>query len=155
MIKTKNLRRLAFLLCLQLVAFLAFAQGSVNGFVKDSAAAKGLQYATIELFAAADPSKAVKSGYTNDRGRFNIGGLDSGRYLVIVSHTGFGERQQNIAVGKNEAVSLGDVLLGSAPKEMQGVVVRARKPLIEQGDDKIAYNVAADPIAKTENAIER
>jgi outer membrane cobalamin receptor len=152
--KTRNLRRLLLLLCVQFTAALAFAQGSVNGFVKDSAAARGLQYATIELFAAADPSKAVKSGYTNDKGRFNITGLGSGRYLVIISHTGFGERQQTISVGKNEAVALGDLSLGAAPKEMQGVVVKSRKPLIESSDDKIAYNVALDPVAKTETAID-
>jgi outer membrane receptor for ferrienterochelin and colicin len=153
MMKTR-LRRLALLLCLQLAALLSFAQGSVNGTVKDSAAAKNLQYATIEIFGAVDPSRAIKSGYTNEKGRFNITGLDSGRYLLIVSHAGLGERQQTVSIGKGEAVSLGEILLGTAPKEMQGVVVRVRKPLIEQSDDKVAYNVAADPVAKTETAID-
>ncbi|TCJ13250.1 TonB-dependent receptor [Flaviaesturariibacter flavus] len=152
--KTSNLRRLLLLLCAQLTVVLAFAQGSINGTVKDSTSAKGLQYATIELFAAADPAKAVKSGYTNDKGRFNITGLDSGRYLVIISHTGFGERQQTVNVGRNEAVAIGEVSLGAVPKEMQGVVVKMRKPLIESSDDKISYNVANDPVAKTETAID-
>ncbi|RYD91330.1 MAG: hypothetical protein EOP50_14485, partial [Sphingobacteriales bacterium] len=92
--------------------------------------------------------------YTNDKGHFTIGGLDSGRYLLIVSHTGFVERQVEISLGKDEKRELALLALSAAPKEMAGVVIKARKPLIESSDDKISYNVANDPVAKTETAID-
>ncbi|RYY38651.1 MAG: TonB-dependent receptor [Chitinophagaceae bacterium] len=152
--QTTNLRSL-FLLVFLIAGCSVFAQqGSITGTLQDSAARKALQYATAELYAAANPSTAIKSAYTNDKGRFTISGLDSGRYILIVSHTGFLERQQEITLGKGEKRELDALQLSAAPKEMAGVVVRARKPLIESSDDKIAYNVAQDPVAKTETAID-
>jgi hypothetical protein len=150
----QNLRRLSFVFILHFVAIAGFSQSSVTGTIKDSAVQKALQYATAELFSAADPSTAIKSAYTNDKGRFSITGLDSGRYLLIVSHTGFGEKQQFVTVAKGDKLDLGDLVLAPASKEMQGVVIKVRKPLIEQSDDKIAYNVSADPAAKSETAID-
>jgi hypothetical protein len=37
---------------------------------------------------------------------------------------------------------------------IKGVTVSARKPLIEQTDDKIIFNVENDPATKTETAID-
>ncbi|RYY89229.1 MAG: TonB-dependent receptor [Chitinophagaceae bacterium] len=152
--QTTNLRRL-------LLAFLLLAgipsiaqQGSITGTLQDSAARKALQYATAELFAAANPAQAIKSAYSNDKGRFTINGLDSGDYLLIVSHTGFLERQVEITLSKGEKRELDPLPLSPAPKEMAGVVIKSRKPLIESSDDKVTFNVANDPVAKTETAID-
>jgi len=140
---------------LQLFAGAARAQqASVTGFVRDSSNAKALQYATIELFAGSDTARSLRSVYTNGMGRFSINGLDSGQYLLIVSHTGYGEQQRTLRLARGEALSLPELQLVPAAAQLQGVVIRSRKPLVEQSDDKIAYNVAADPVAKTETAID-
>ncbi|GAB4092791.1 TonB-dependent receptor [Flaviaesturariibacter terrae] len=148
------LRRLSFLLLALLATLASMSQGSITGTIQDSAARKALQYATAELFAVASPAQPLRSAYTNDKGRFTISGLDSGRYLLIVSHTGFVERQVEVTLGKGEKREVEPFVLAAAPKEMAGVVIKSRKPLIETSDDKIAYNVANDPVAKTETAID-
>jgi outer membrane receptor protein involved in Fe transport len=44
--------------------------------------------------------------------------------------------------------------MSSQAKAMQGIVITARKPLVEQSDDKISFNVESDPAAKTESALD-
>ncbi|GAA4318400.1 TonB-dependent receptor domain-containing protein [Flaviaesturariibacter amylovorans] len=152
-----NVRQLFLFVSLQLLALAGFAQAgksSITGFVKDSSSGKTLQYATVELFAAAQPANPIKSTYTNDKGRFTFSGIDTGRYFVTLTHTGFAERQERLEVTAAGATELKDLLLAPGGKDLQGVVVRSRKPLIEQSDDKVAYNVSADPVAKTETAID-
>lgn len=150
-----NRYRLTFLFTALLATLAGWAQqASITGTLQDSGARKPLQYATTELFAAANPAQPLRSAYTNDKGRFTISGLDSGRYLLIVSHTGYSEQQRELSLGKGEKRELEPVTLAAAPKELAGVVIKTRKPLVETSDDKIAYNVAADPVAKTETAID-
>jgi hypothetical protein len=152
--KTNEKKRFAGLLLAQLIAVLAIAQSksSINGIVSDSTGNKPLQYVTVELQLqnAATPLKSI---YTNDKGKFAFNQVDSGKYIVIISHTGFAEKRLDV-VAEGKEINLGQVSLSPQPKEMAGIVVKTRKPLVEQSDDKIIFNVENDPMAKTESAID-
>ncbi len=150
------LKGLAILL-LQCFALAGMAQGkaSLEGVVGDSTAQKPLPYVTVELYkGAGTATPPLKAVYTNDKGRFSFAALDTGHYTVLVSHTGFAEKKIMVNVTGNEAIDLKTVLLAPAAAAMQNVVVTARKPLIEQQDDKIIFNVENDPATKTETAID-
>ena len=142
---------LSFILLVQF-CFAQSSKSTITGFIKDSTQ-KALQYATVELFHANQLTTAVKSVYTNDKGKFIFSGVDTGSYTIIFSHTGFSEKHQDIIVTQ-QATDLKEIILQPATKTMQGVVVTVRKPLVEQTDDKIIFNVENDPATKTETAID-
>lgn len=124
----------------------------VIGIVKDSNQVS-LQYATATLYKPGQLEQPIKTTYTNDKGSFQIAGLDTGSYTVIISHTGFEEISKSIAVTDKD-IDVGIIALKPASTDLSGVTVTAKKPLIEQTDDKIIYNVENDPASKTETAID-
>lgn len=122
----------------------------LSGIIKDSTQ-KPLAYVTVELLKQA---QLVKSTYTDDKGKFSISSVDTGRYQLVVSHTGFAEQRKDLDVTGSGPVELGAFTLSRAAGTLQGVTIQARKPLIEQADDKIIFNVENDPTTKTETAID-
>ncbi|HEX2606084.1 MAG TPA: outer membrane beta-barrel protein [Flavisolibacter sp.] len=140
----------------QLIGATASAQSSkttVTGTLKDSAAQKPLVYATVELFRAGQLQQPVKSVFTNDKGKFTFNAVDTGRYTLIFSHTGFAETRAELTVA-DQPIVLNDISLSPASSSMQNIVVTARKPLVEQTDDKIVFNVENDPASKSKTAID-
>jgi outer membrane receptor for ferrienterochelin and colicin len=124
----------------------------ISGFVRDSAS-KALPYVTVGLYKTGNTDQAVKSTYTNETGKYQFNAVDTGRYTVIFSHTGFGEQQQEVTVG-NQDITTTDISLVRANNNLKGVTVTAKKPLIEQTDDKVIFNVENDPATKTETALD-
>lgn len=140
------------LLLFSLSLFAQEKKATVSGTVKDSLSAP-LVYATVSLYKQGQTAEPFKTGYTNDKGNFKFTSVDTGSYNLIISHTGFGDQQQKISViGKD--VDAGSILLFRSTASLQGVTVTAKKPLIEQLDDKVIFNVENDPATKTENAID-
>src|SRR5215213_9006548 len=99
--KRKYLNRLTLTICLQLIFAFAFSQSKISlaGAIKDSSTQKPLQYATVELYRHNQLTQAIKSVYTNDKGKFFINGVDTGNYTLVFSHTGFADKQQDIIIG--------------------------------------------------------
>jgi outer membrane receptor for ferrienterochelin and colicin len=154
--KNINGLRWVLLLVMQAACFFGFAQNSKNtisGVIKDSATQKPLAYVTVELFKA-NVATPFKSSYTNDKGRFSFASVDTGRYTLVFSHTGFADVKKDLAVAEGQQQEVNDVVLAPVAAAMKSVVVTARKPLIEQTDDKIVFNVENDPATKTETAID-
>jgi hypothetical protein len=71
----------------------------------------------------------------------------------VFSNASYKEKTIKIFVKPGEN-PLNEVSLLPAAKSLSGITVVAKKPLIEQKDDKIIFNVEEDPAAKTETAIE-
>ena len=138
--KKKILYGIAFA-CFQCISFYALAQtkATISGTVADSTAQKPLQYVTIELYRPGNTSQALKAGFTNDKGKYSFSSIDTGRYTIIISHTGFLEKQETIEIKNGDAIELKTVLLSPSNGALQGIVVKTRKPLVEQQDDKIRF----------------
>ena len=143
---------IVLLLLLQLAAYAQSNKASVTGQVKDSSR-KALSYVTVELFPA-NVATPLKSSYSNEKGHFILDNIDTGRYTLIFSHTGFADIKKDLTLTAGQRLDLGDLTLASSQGALQGVVVTARKPLVEQTDDKIIFNVENDPATKTETAID-
>jgi hypothetical protein len=143
-----------FLILLQLITGYGFAQTkqTITGALKDSLQ-KPLSFATAGLYRQNDQTQPVKVTYTNDKGKFSFSSVDTGNYTLVFTHTGFADRKQALTVG-TQNIELNDIVLFPAVAELQGVTVKVIKPLVEQTDDKVIFNVENDPTAKTENAID-
>ena len=129
------------------------AKTSIAGTIKDSAQ-KPLAFATVSIFRPNQMAEPAKTTYTNDKGHFKLTAVDTGSYTLVISHTGFSDQQKNITVTDGQQTDIGEISLLRASATLQGVTVTGRKPLIEQTDDKIVFNVENDPTAKTETAID-
>lgn len=140
---------------LQLVCMNLYAQDKkaiISGTVKDSLQSPKM-YATVSLYKEGQAAMPFKTSYTNGKGNFSLTGIDTGSYTLIVSHTGYGDQQQSIAV-QGKDIDAGTIILFKTATSLQGVTVTSKKPLIEQQDDKVIFNVENDPASKTESAID-
>lgn len=133
---------------------MAQTKTSVSGTITDSVAQKPLQYVNVELHKGTNTTQALKVTFTNDKGQFSFTAVDTGTYTLLISHTGFTEKLQLLTVTDNNPVKLSPLSLSPSNGTLGNVVVRARKPLVEQQDDKIIFNVENDPATKTETAID-
>src|SRR5262245_57638857 len=71
--------------------------GIIKGVVTDTAGRKGLASATINVLDEKD-SSLVSFGRSKDNGSFEITKLDAGKYLLLVSYTGFNKIQKSFAI---------------------------------------------------------
>ena len=140
------------LIALQITLQAQSTQFKIAGTVTDSTQ-KPASYVTVSLYKLQQLQTPLKTTFTNETGKFQFNKVDTGSYTIIYSHTGFKEIQKDVIVADKDLV-MDEVSLSRAPADLQGVTVTARKPLIEQTDDKIIFNVENDPSTKTETAID-
>jgi pectin methylesterase-like acyl-CoA thioesterase len=83
------------------------AQGNsrISGIVLDSAAAKGVEFASIALFNAAD-NKAVDGTTADESGKFAIVKVAPGSYKLMISFIGYKDKAVNVKVEKVKMWSL-------------------------------------------------
>ena len=149
---TNHLIPVIFFLFLPVFALAQAPTFKLSGVVKDSTQ-KPSNYVTVSLYKSKQLEQPLKSTFTNDNGKYQFTKVDTGAYTIIYSHTGFKETQKDIIVTDKDLV-IDDIKLERATGALQGVTVTARKPLIEQTDDKIIFNVENDPSTKTETALD-
>lgn len=127
-------------------------KGSLSGMVADSSK-KPLSFVTVRLFKQNDatPLQTVVSA---ESGVFNLNNPGLGTYALSFTHTGFAEKKQDITVNTNGDMKIDVVELSPTTGTLNEVVVKTSRPLIEQGDDKIVFNVEDDQSAKSETAID-
>jgi iron complex outermembrane recepter protein len=117
--------------------------GKVSGHVIDGNV-KTIESATITLLRSKDSSVA-KLSVANKEGNFVFENVADGKYFVSVTavgHTkGFSEAFE--ITESNNSVKLKTIELVPAAKEMTGVTVVSKKPLIEQKIDRTIVNVEA------------
>lgn len=124
-------------------------RGKLLGTVTDSTH-KPISYATISLLKAGQSGEVVKRTYSSNKGYFELT-ADTGKYILSISHVGFPGASLSITIKAGENF-IDSVKLTSTLNLLQNATVTVRKPLIEQGDDRITYNAESDPAAKSESA---
>jgi len=140
-------------ICL-LTGISVFAQKrTITGTVRDSAQQKPVNFASVFLYRKGQPTDPVKSTYTNASVKFTMQNIDTGSYELAVVFTGFKEVSREVTIASSD-IELNDLVLAPSAANLQDVVVSRRKPLIEQSDDKVSFNVENDPTAKTQTALD-
>ena len=116
--------------------------GKISGTVfKNNQPADG---ATISLLRARD-SFLVKMAVASKDGSYSFENIPTGKYFIVASAVGFRKQYSKIIeTAKNqEAIQIPVMALIAANKELSGVAVITKRPLIEQRIDRTIVNVDA------------
>jgi hypothetical protein len=125
---------------------------TLSGTVTDST--KPLTFATVRLLKI-NNTKPLQTVLTNEQGRFQFNKPDTGNYMLSFTHTGFVEKRIPVTVHQaGGEMQMEPVQLTKTSGVLKEVVVTARRPLVEQSDDKTVLNVEDDPANKTETALD-
>ena len=125
------------------------AQGNskISGIVLDSAAAKGVEFASIALFDAAD-NKAVDGTTADESGKFAIAKVAPGSYKLMISFIGYKDKAVSVKVEKGKDVELGSIRLASSVQNLQEVTITGEKSLVEEKVDRLVFNAEKDITSK-------
>jgi hypothetical protein len=145
------MRKLGYMLAALLLSAGINAQ-QVNGTVSDNNG-KALNGATISLLNAKDSSIAKLSA-SKDEGRYTITGVTPGRYLVSASYVGHIPRYSAPFEVSAADVTVPVLSMEKASGDMKGIVVTARKPMVEVKADKTILNVEGTINATGSDALE-
>ncbi len=140
------------LLCIFCQAGYAQA-GSISGSVSDSSG-KPLSLVTVRLTKANEPASVLQTTLSDDNGIYSFAKADPGSYTLLFSHAGFAVSKQNITVTAGNETKAVPALLTKTNTILDEIVVKTQRPMVEQGDDKIVFNVEDDPSSKSETAID-
>ena len=128
------------------IALCSFAQGGgkISGVIKDGGNQKIIDAATISLFNASDTS-LLKTSVTDKEGNFSFENIKRGNYLVVANSVGHSKvySQPLLISDSNQTVNAGILQLQPLSKNMDAVVVTAKKQFIERKIDKLILNPEA------------
>ncbi|HEX7847309.1 MAG TPA: outer membrane beta-barrel protein [Chitinophagaceae bacterium] len=120
----------------------------VKGKLVDSASSKPVADATINFL---QPQKKTSTTVVSDKHGIFQTSLAPGPYKVTITHSSFRKKGLQLAVQPQPA-DMGNIQLVTLVKSLAEVSVTASRPLVEQKDDRLIYNVEEDPAAKSESA---
>ena len=128
----------SFLLLLLATAGISAGAQQVSGLAKD-AQGTPLTGTTITLFKAKDTS-VVKLAVSKE-GAYHFTDIKEGDYRVGASHVGYNSFLSAPFSVSTANVTAPEIRLAKAAADMQGVVVTAKKPIVEVKADKTILNV--------------
>src|SRR6218665_1367298 len=154
------MRKLLALLTLSLCFFGAYAQkadGSITGKLMDTTNKKPIADATISLLSTKD-SSLVTFTLSNKQGQFDIKGLTTGNYRLVITHQEYTEIKKTVSITEEKKqVDVGEVATANNVKEMAGVVVTNEAPIVVK-NDTIQFNASGfrtQPNATAEDLIKK
>ncbi|MEQ8472165.1 MAG: TonB-dependent receptor [Marinoscillum sp.] len=121
--------------------------GKLSGTVIDPGG-DPVPFATIALISLAD--NETKDGTIADEsGKFTLKSIPEGSFKISVSFIGFEkvEKSPFEFTGKGENYDLGEIKLISGTQELDEVVVKGERELLEEKVDRIVYNADQDKTA--------
>ena len=119
------------------------AEHILLGRVVDTTSGSGVGYATVVLTDA--KGNGVSAVAADKEGAFTLFYNQGGDYKLVISSVGYSTAEQNISLDKdNSKIDLGNIAI-QAGVEIESVDI---KPLVIEKDDRLVYNVKADPEAK-------
>jgi hypothetical protein len=133
--------RIITLLSIILLPFLLQAQktpASVKGIVFDTVSKRGLAYATISIVKASD-STLVSFGRADSTGKFKLGSLDRGKYLLSSSYVGFVPVWKYIELKEGEELNVGNIDMTDV-LNAGNVTVNARRAPVTINNDTVEFN---------------
>ncbi len=140
----RNLKNLLAVIGLVSISVAAQAQtAKINGAVAGSQ--KPVEAASVGILRAKD-SAIVKMAVTDKTGQFEVEKLAAGKYLVLVQSVGYVKYYSPVFdLANGQAYTVQPITLTNISKELEGVVVTSKKPMIEQKLDRTIINVDASP----------
>lgn len=148
--KNKNLYKTCLLLAVCLALFICgnAQEFTVKGKLVDSASKKPVADATVNF---QEPEKKISKTVVSDKSGAFQTSLLPGKYKVMITHSSFRRKPMPLKV-EGQAIDLGSVQLVVMVKNLAEVTVTGARPMVEQKEDRLIYNVEDDPAAKSESA---
>ncbi|MBZ4189783.1 TonB-dependent receptor [Niabella beijingensis] len=112
---------------------------TISGAVKDDAG-KPAEKATVSLLNAVD-SSIVKLDAAKADGTYQFETIGNGRYLIMASNVGFNTAYSAAFDYTGADIKLNELVLEKASTQLQGVVVTAKRPLVEVKPGRMVVNV--------------
>lgn len=122
---------------------------AVSGKVYDTAR-QPLAFADVVLKSVQDTAN-VQTSFTDSNGRFEIATVQPGEYTLIISTLGFETHNTTLQVAGN--VTVPDIILKTASKELDNVVIDHKRPVVRRKIDRLEFDVE-NSILSSENAWE-
>lgn len=136
------------LLCLPVIQ----AQNTIAGEI-NTQNDEPISFATIVLNSESD-SSMVKANISDINGKFEILGIEPGSYFLEISYVGYEITRTHVFNYEGNKHNLGKLTLQEAAEELDEVVVRATKPLIQLEADKTVFNVQGSINASGNDALD-
>lgn len=150
--KQKLLLILTFSLLTTITSF-AQSFSKVNGQINDNGG-KPIAAATVMLQSGKD-SSLVKTAISDGKGIYEIIQVKPGRYFVTATVAGMKKTTSSIfEVKENENATVPPLTAQAAPKDLSGVTVTSKKPMVEVRADKTILNVEGTINAVGNDALE-
>jgi hypothetical protein len=129
------LKTLLMAFALLLLADRAYNQTfAINGSIADTSTRADLKNAVVSLLKTKD-SVLLKYQRISANGSFSFKNIDTGHYVLLITHPGFADYADIISVNKN--LDLGNIFMLTRAKILQDVIVRG-SPIRMKGDT-LAY----------------
>ncbi len=129
--------------------------GSILGNVLDGKSGKPLAFASIRLKRHDDSARAIAI-VADKNGGFDFQKLVPGYYKISIDIIGFSKTEMDSIhmYADRLDINLGDIKLNEASTSLNEVIVYAEKPLIENKEGKLIYNVSESPLSSGSSASE-
>ncbi len=117
--------------------------GTIKGAIIEETTGQALEYANVAIYNQSD-SSLVTGGITNDKGQFEIKGMQMGEYYLEAQFIGFHKAKvDDIVLAKaNPSFNTGNIKLHPSAVALESVNVVADKAAIEYKLDKKVINVS-------------
>jgi hypothetical protein len=86
-------------------------------------------------------SLLIRGTTSEDNGSFELAGVMTGNYLLVVSFSGYEKKYIPVKISGSQKEDVGNILLIPASVQLKQVTVTAYKPLFEQHPDRMVVNV--------------
>lgn len=128
-------------LVLAIVLFFSFTsifaqQSSIKGAVADTTDNKNLQNTLITVLSAKD-STLIKFTRADRSGNFSIPAIDSGNFIVMITHPYLGDYFDKLQVKPASVNDLGKIILIPKSKLLAEVIVKSGSPIKIKGDTTV------------------
>ncbi len=123
---------------------------SVTGIIADKSSKQPIEFATVQLLHPGD-SSVINTTVTDRKGKFVLDKITAGNYILCFSFIGY-EKTILPVVIKQQKENIGTIEIEVSLKNMNEVLVTARKSLLNTGIDRKVYNVGQDIMAQSGSA---
>ena len=121
----------------------------LSGTIKDRTTSQPMEKVSVELLADSS-GKSIAIVTTDNSGKFRFEQLDTGRYIINISSSGYTPVERDIHLTRD--LDLGEIVVLQASKSLKEVVVTARKTPMSATVDRKIYNVEQDLLASAGSA---
>lgn len=131
-------------------AYLAHSQSRISGIVF-SDSSKPLSFVSVYLLNDSTNRNIPHGTLSNDSGKFELGPIQKGSYILVARLVGYDEFKAHIIVSGNSDTTF-HIQLTDSSSGLGAVIVRSRKPVFVKKIDRFVFNVANSPAAVGGNA---